>query len=131
MKTFKFTCKQNQVSKVVTLLGTFGKPHIELKNGFPVVSVKHNTSNRKIDRFLFESGIPGASPRKNKFRVVKCDKYELAWAKNVSPKEVIKWVCPDSGKMYTAYYTYTTTCDCCGPEFIFHVKTKNGFTRKY
>lgn len=112
MKTFKFTCKQNQVSQVAILLGTFGKPHIEIKNGFPVVTVKHNTSNRKVNSFLFDNGVAGATKKKN-LKVVKCERWELPYGKT-SPKEWFVWAF--NGKLTKVYYTYQTYCECCGPE---------------
>lgn len=122
MKLFKFTCKQNQVSKVATLLGTFGKPHIELKNGFPVVSVKHNTSNRKINSFLYENNVPGSSKKKN-LKVFSGCEYDIS--SRFSPKELFVFV--KDGKMSKVYYTYYQYCECCGPEFELWYKNGKRF----
>jgi hypothetical protein len=123
MKTFKFTCKQNQVSKVVSLLSKFGKPHIHIKNGFPVITLKHNSSNRKINSFLYDNNVPGATKKKN-LKVLKGDKWDIS-SSNISPGELFVFV--ENGKMNKVYYTYHTYCDCCGPEFELWYKNGKRF----
>lgn len=119
MKSFKFTCKQNQVAQVVTLLGLFGKPHIEIKNGFPVVTLKHKTSNRKINSFLFDNGVPGATKKKN-LKIIKCDRWDIHKA---PANEWFVWAY--DGKLIKVKYTYKTYCECCGPELRI-VTRRNG-----
>lgn len=121
MKTFKFTCKQNQVAQVAILLGTFGKPHIGIINGFPVVTVQHKTSNRKINTFLFDNGVLGATKKKN-LKIIKIDRWDIPYS-NIPQKEWFVWAF--DGKLKRVYYTYQTYCECCGPEFVLLAK-KNG-----
>lgn len=112
---FKFTCKQGQVAQVVSVLSQFGKPHIKIRGGFPVVLLQSKTSNRKINRALFNAGVPGAQSKKNRFKVVNFDDCyglnRLTWGNN-PPK--LRGVV--GGKMYKIAYSYHTYCDCCGPE---------------
>lgn len=115
MKTFKFTCKQNQVVQVVKLLNDFTgrKCHVCIVNGFPVVTVKHNMSNRKIDKHLFTNNVPGSNPRKNRYKIVKCHLFELSC--KVPANTWVKWANPSSGKLTIVKFDYVHSgCDCCG-----------------
>lgn len=118
MKNFKFTCKQNQVAIVVSLLGSFGKPHVKIENGFPVVTLKHNSSNRKINKFLFDNNVPGATRKKN-LKIVKCERWDIPYL-SIKPKEWFVWA--TGKKLIKAYYKYEQHCECCGP--ILEVFTK-------
>lgn len=112
---FKFTCKQNQLSQVVSVLSQFGKPHIKIRGGFPVVMLKSAISNRRLNKALFSAGVPGAQSKRNRFKVVNFDDswgfYKMHL--NDYPEKLVGVV---KGKMYKVTYSYHTYCDCCGPE---------------
>lgn len=120
---FKFTCKQGQVGQVVSVLSQFGKPHVKIRGGFPVVLLQSKTSNRKLNRALFNAGVPGAQSKRNRYKVVNFDTSwglsKLRW--NDYPSKLIGVV---GGKMYRITYSYFTHCECCGPEL--RVEGKRG-----
>lgn len=120
---FKFTCKQNQLSQVVSVLSQFGKPRIKIRGGFPVVMLKSAISNRRLNQALFSAGVPGAQSKRNRFKVVNLDNgwgfSQLRW--NNCPEKFIAVV---GGRMYRATYSYYTHCECCGPEL--RVEGKRG-----
>lgn len=119
MKTFKFTCKQNQVCKIVAVLNNWGKPNIEIKNGFPVVTLKHNGSNSAINKALYKAGVEGVTNKKN-LKVVKCSRWELS--EHIPENEWFIWVHKD--EMKKVRYSYQET-EYCESILIIHQK-KNG-----
>lgn len=77
MKFFKFFAKQNQHQDIADILVAEFKvaPSIEKVDGGFVVSCYHNTSNRRINKILFDYNIPGAVKPKN----LPVSKVDNAW----------------------------------------------------
>lgn len=115
---------------MVSVLSKFGKPHIKIRGGFPVVLLQSKTSKRKLNKALFSAGVPGSQSKRNRFKVVNFDDgwgfSVLCWSEH--PKKLIGVV---GGKMYKITYSHRVHCECCGPELIVDGKRGGKTVRLY
>ena len=118
-KSFRFHAKRGQADMVCRLLTErVGKPRCSMtEEGGVMITLPLpvGTSKRSVDRMLHAAGVPGASSRRNKYRVVSADRYDLFYHKNIEWGEFFQWHSPTHGFVGVVRVgTYSYGCDCCG-----------------
>jgi hypothetical protein len=115
MKTFRFHAKRGQASTVCRLLTErVGKPRCTTTSEGVMITLPlpMGVSKRSVDRMLHREGVPGASSRRNKYPVLKGDKYKVMYHPKAS--DWFQWVDPDKGFMGVVRYGYYDMgCECC------------------
>lgn len=126
MKTFKFTCKQNQTTQVVNLLSKFGKPHVTIFSDRQVVTVNlpQNVSKNSVNKFLFNNNVPGATKKTNKAIVAKANNQDSILSILLSKGIIGKFVkVIIGGKFHKVRVSHTTCGDVCHCD-MFDLKVK-------
>jgi hypothetical protein len=117
-KTFRFHAKRGQAEMVCRLLTEHvGKPRCSMTEEGVMITLPLpvGTSKRSVDRMLHAAGVPGASSRRNKYRVISADRYDLFYHKNVERGEFFQWHSPESGFVGVVRVgEYSFGCECCG-----------------
>lgn len=117
MKTFSFLAKQGQHNQIAKLLtDRFQKPRLSQYNGPRGVGVLIEmpcNSKRQVDRFLHENLVPGAVSKRNKYKIVKGDSWDVKW--EVDYNQPFVWV-DQNGKFQGVHEKHYISygCECCG-----------------
>lgn len=121
MRLFKFLAKQNQHNDIAAILQEELKvaPSIVKVDGGFQVSCHHNTSNRRINKILFDYGIPGAVNPKN----LPISKIDHPWdaLEKFGKKKFVQSYRPHGSKKSKLRKVQVVKieprCDCCSPYF--------------
>ena len=118
MKTFRFRAKQgsdqiNRICKIMTHVLQI-KPRVrKIDYGCLITAdLPESVSKRSIDRVLYAHKIPGAVSKRNKYPVIKGDKYDVMY--HDKAENWFSWVCDGKfmGVYRQTYFDYG--CECCG-----------------
>lgn len=115
--TFKFFAKQGQETQVAKLLSKFGNPTLDIQPEGVLVSVElpEGVSRRSVNRMLFQNQVVGSQSKKNRFRVLKSQKWDI-WKIEEKIGFDQKFILSQDGHLKKAVLRKFTMCDCCGPE---------------
>ena len=113
-KVFSFFAKQGQHDLVSKALKEFGNPTQKPNHSGVVVSVElpRDVSKRFVDRLLFNMKIPGAVPRRNRFRVLK---HAYTWDAVNKIGHNIPFMLSDGKKLRKMVVVTHNYCESCGP----------------
>lgn len=113
---FTFFAKQGQEVLVVDLLTKFGNPNCEIKHDGVLISVDlpNGVSKRSVNRLLFHNLVPGSQSKRNKFRVLKAEKWDN-WKIEQKIGYNKPFILSNNGRLEKVKLIDRTTCDCCGP----------------
>jgi hypothetical protein len=117
-KSFRFHAKRGQHGTVCRLLTErFGKPKCTVTDEGVMItlSLPPGVSKRTVDRAIHAAGIPGASSRRNKYRVISAARYDLYYHPKAEGGEFFQWHHPEQGFVGVVRVgQYDYGCECCG-----------------
>jgi len=117
-KQYRFRAQQgrDQVSRICKLMTHVleVKPRCKKEDDYVLITatLPIGMSKRSVDKFLYAHEVPGSVSRKNKYPVLKGDKWDVMY--HDKAEDWFSWVCDGKfkGVYKTTYYDYG--CECCG-----------------
>ena len=118
MKTYRFRAKQgvdqvNRICKIMTHVMRI-KPKVRKMDDHCLITadLPESVSKRSIDRVLYAHKIAGSVSKRNKYPILKGDKYDVMY--HDKAENWFTWVCDGKfmGVYRQTYFDYG--CECCG-----------------